>query len=349
MGELPLEAGKFVYVVDVEEVSYRPPFLPRGNEVSMVNGRISPNGQFVATWMWFSGDNHETIVFNNQGELIYSGATTQVNIGNVYWLGNEQVLTFARTRPAYFRIDPFRHEYIYLEAPSYGRVDPNVAFLRSLNSLYFLTYDGRYLYDLYKPIYDLVLDEPVTRENFRWGVAASNSHQLISIERDETDDEGEDSVYVYDFDMDTITQILTLMPGRYTISVNSSWSPDQALVASTHTYTYDVEPFDFHRVELLQLNTSEIVSTCLGLYFELLELDGKTFASRTNITRPDFAWSRDSRYLAMQGVLEGEDMEESFGVYIYDTQTDDIYLVHHGRADIIGWMASPDQEAGAGG
>jgi hypothetical protein len=48
----------------------------------------------------------------------------------------------------------------------------------------------------------------------------------------------------------------------------------------------------------------------------------------------------------MQGVLEGEDMEESFGVYIYDTQTDDIYLVHHGRADIIGWMASPDEPTG---
>jgi hypothetical protein len=296
--------------------------------------------------MWFSGDNHETIVFDNQGELIYSGATTQINIGNVYWLGNEQVLTFARTRPAYFRIDPFRHEYIYLEVPSYGRVDPNVAFLRSLNSLYFLTYDGRYLYDLYKPIYDLVLDEPVTRENFRWGVAASNTHQLISIERDETDDEGEISVYIYDFDADTLTFVATFIPPRqYQFDFESSWSPDQSLLASIHRFPS--EQVAFRRVELLHVNTGEFNSTCLGLYFELRELNGTPYAG--NKVAPDFAWSRDSRYLAMQGVLEGADMEESLGVYIYDTQTDDIYLVHHGRADIIGWMASPDQEAGAGG
>jgi hypothetical protein len=314
----------------------------------MVNGRISPNGQFVATWMWFSGNNHETIVFDNQGTLIYSGTTTQNNTRDVFWLGNEQVLSFFRDRnqASYYLTDPFGLEYTYITPED----STSASFLTSLYRLpIHLTYDGRYLYNVEHVVYDFVLDEPVTRENFRWGVAASNTHQLINIERGETDDEGEDSVYVYDFDMDTITQILTLMPGRNTISVNSSWSPDQALVASTHTYTYVVEPFDFHRVVLLQLNTSDIVSTCLGLYFELLELDGKTFASSSNIKRPDFAWSRDSRYLAIQGVLEGEDMEESLGVYIYDTQTDDIYLVHHGRADIIGWMASPDQEAGAGG
>jgi hypothetical protein len=338
MGELPLEAGKFVYVVDVEEVSYRPPFLPRGNEVSMVNGRISPNGQFVATWMWFSGNNHETIVFDNQGTLIYSGTTTQNNTRDVFWLGNEQVLSFVRDRnqASYYLTDPFGLEYTYITPED----STSASFLTSLYRLpIHLTYDGRYLYNVEHVVYDFVLDEPVTRENFRWGVAASNTHQLISIERDETDDEGEISVYIYDFDADTLTFVATFIPPRqYQFDFESSWSPDQSLLASIHRFPS--EQVAFRRVELLHVNTGEFNSTCLGLYFELRELNGTPYAG--NKVAPDFAWSRDSRYLAMQGVLEGADMEESLGVYIYDTQTDDIYLVHHGRADIIGWMASPD-------
>jgi hypothetical protein len=59
---------------------------------------------------------------------------------------------------------------------------------------------------------------------------------------------------------------------------------------------------------------------------------------------PDFAWSRDSRYLALYGALEGETDRETGSVYIYDTLENQIYEVYEGFSDIVGWMASPENE-----
>jgi hypothetical protein len=54
------------------------------------------------------------------------------------------------------------------------------------------------------------------------------------------------------------------------------------------------------------------------------------------------SWSRDGRYLAAYGVLEGETDRETGSVYIYDTLENQIYEVYRGQADIIGWMANPE-------
>ena len=50
-------------------------------------------------------------------------------------------------------------------------------------------------------------------------------------------------------------------------------------------------------MEILDLETGIALPTCLG-----------------NAT--DFASSPDSRYFALQGVIEGQDMDESLGVYV---------------------------------
>ncbi len=318
------------------KIAIAEPYVPPTGVVSIVNGRISPNGQYIATWMQNHDYTANTVVFNQQGELIYSGATTLGGLRDVYWLGNDKLLSFRRGDQAYFLIDPFRREYTYFEAPSYGQENSPTAFLSSIRPPFRLTYDGRYLYDRDKAIYDFVLDEPLSRDNFRWGVPAFNTQQIIGLEyADDPDRETrEATVFIYDFDTDIITEVLTFTPGSYKFGYYSRWSPDQTQLAGY----FLGEDFDFHHISLLQLDSGEILDTCLGIYFEIKEFEGTRFED--NYYRPDFAWSRDGRYLAVRAVVERQDREESFGVYIYDTHTTDIYEVHRGQADIVGWMSN---------
>jgi hypothetical protein len=48
--------------------------------------------------------------------------------------------------------------------------------------------------------------------------------------------------------------------------------------------------------------------------------------------------------LGSPSALEGETDQETGNVYIYDTLENQIYEVYEGFADIVGWMASPENE-----
>jgi hypothetical protein len=147
------------------------------------------------------------------------------------------------------------------------------------------------------------------------------------------------NVNIYDFDRDSLSQTITFKPETFIGSgLPNSWSPNEILWAFVLSYS-DEDLTSFRRIELLQLETGEIQRTCFGLYYTI---KGAGDSKYVNYDYPtDFAWSRDSRYMALTGVLEGEDMNETYGVYIYDTQTSEIYEVYRGRADIVGWMANP--------
>jgi hypothetical protein len=315
--------------------------------------QLSPNGFYIAGEYIRDGDPniHPVAILNHSEELIYLGAQSKANILKIQWLGNERLLSFVQipsgseAAVAYFVIDPFNREYTYFQPsrtpPFYYELPDRIVPIGG----YEFTYDGRYLFSGRQPMYDFELDQPLLLENLPEGVPALNSHRLIGVDYEAYRNEGFYPVYIYDFDTDDIIQPISFQPSSE-ISGNYSWSPNEALFA--YTLYYSNEDLDsFRRLELLDLDSGDIRPTCFGLK-PIIGGEGELQFVR-GFSSPDFAWSRDSRYLAMQGVLEGQDMEESLGVYIYDTQTDDIYLVHHGRADIIGWMASPDQEADTGG
>ncbi len=337
------QAGKLVFVGNVDGTFE--PFIVAPDEISMVNGALSPTGDYVASYMVTEDNIFQTVVFNNQGEVIYMGTPTQARIRRLAWLSNE-VLAFISSglegQATYFQIDPFRQQYVHV-TPATGfsnHTDSEESFFyHFFQRLNFATYDGRYWYDLENALYDFTLQRPLTVNNFRPGIPSSSSHQIIGIDYDHQED-GNDQVYVFDFDTDTLTYVATLPQAAFRRLDDTSWSFDQRWLAYAYDYSSGAEETRFRRIELLHLDGGEIIPTCLGMFFELREYQGTAFVGNRFST--DFAWSRDSRYLALQGVLEGEDPDESLGVYIYDTQTSDIYEVYRGRADIIGWMAHPD-------
>lgn len=348
---LPAEVGNFIYRDSIGAIiSTNPHFSIK--EVLGGDTQISPNGEFLAATNSADGQTTLTEVFNYTGELIYSGAPSDASIVDVRWLKNEKIMSFFVKRVArdplsvvggsefnfgYFLIDPFSQQYTFIlpppEPPFYTE-PPSKPFIEGL---YEFTYDGRYLYND-KPIFDFEVNQPLTLQNFRWGIPAIKSHRLISVDYATYRSEGKYPVYTYDFDNDTLVQVTTFKSqaeiyGNY----ENSWSPDETLWGYALAYPNE-DITSFRRVELLQLETGEIRQTCLGLFYKI---EGSGNLQYTNGGySPQFAWSRDGHYLALTGVLEGEDMNETFGIYLFDTQTSDIYEVYRGRANIVGWMAN---------
>jgi hypothetical protein len=275
------------------------------------------------------------LVFDQKGHIIYDGAPIQ-GFRQAYWLGDDHIVSLGysltgrdpRLRSYFettvFIIDPFARTYTSFvpkhDSLFYVGDDPNM--------LYQITYDGRYL--VVGDAFDFETQQVVKRKNYKQlGIPSSTSHNFLMFDYSTqlhnfpTDRiPGPHPVQVYNLDTDTLTQVSSLDIDRpiATGTLANSWSPDETQWA----YMLDVGNEKVsHPVTLLNLISGKTTSTCLEL------------------GAVDLAWSRDSRYLALQGVLEGQDMEKSFGVYIYDTQTSEIYEVYQGHANIIGWMANP--------
>jgi|GEM_PF-1980055 len=318
---------------------------------------ISPDGSHIAQVV--SEDSvHSTAVYNSNLRLIYSGASSALGNYTVeHWLGNEQILTFV-LKPegsdnpdtfsiestyaiGYYIVSPFDNSYVYNEPlPSYS--ERNTVRFGSLPRYQF-TYDGRYMIALPLVMYDFFDQRIIERENWQGGLASSTSYNFLYIDQNSFEYSSTDPVLsphqvnVYNIETDT-PEIIARLDIDRPIDFQG-WSPDENYLAYVLDYGSEIVA---RPIEILDLDSNEQIGTCFSAYSEIKTRTGANERYVDFVYPPRFAWSRDSRYLALQGVLEGEDPDESLGVYIYDTQTSDIYEVYRGRADIIGWMAHPD-------
>lgn len=313
----------------------------------LFNGKVSPNGLHLANR---GVENNVNVVriLQSSGEVLYVGAPSEANIRSLHWLNDERIIAFTLFREGrgggntefgfgYFIVEPFNQEYTYYE-PSrdsafYTQI-PDKAFVEGT---YRLTYDGHYLFNSNRAIYNFEKEEALNLNNYRWGIPSIASHRLISVDHDVYRVDGYYPVYIYDFDSDKISQLLNFMPDTEIVdSYENSWSPDETYWFYTLEYS-NSNVDSFRRIEYLDLKNGDIQQTCLGLLTYMSGEGELRYVS--GLSAPDFAWSRNGRYLALMGAVEGKDINESFGLYLYDTETNNIYLVHQGDADIIGWMA----------
>lgn len=373
--KLPLEAGELLYIAynnnipDPNPTGVRSALDAFNPQFSNVTGwEISPNGMYLAGTRSPDPESNvrEVVVFDRSGQLVYTGASAPGG-GRTFWLGNDQLVRFVYTptsrdprlrtyfRLTYFIIDPFAATYTSFH-PAYGRNnDPFFYFGNDPIMDFILTYDGRYILVPMRGAFDFVEQERIELSNFVRNIPSTTSYRFLVVDYSQYNyldpiEEQTHPVAVYDFDTDAASQISTMTVERPVNIHNNSWSPNEQMWAYDLNYRSEIT---FRQIYIHLLNSGESVSTCLGRYYETRLLprfdanrtpipdSGDPYAS--DIVPPDFAWSRDSRYLAVQGVLEGQDMDESLGVYVYDTQTGDIYEVYRGRADIVGWMANPNE------
>ena len=358
--ELGLQAGELLYNVSADSQDSQATrlrtifgsFTPSIADVYF--GRISPNGlYFVAPYRG------EVVVFDRSGQLIYRGASSGGS-GTINWLGNDRILRLNYTftgrdsrlrsyfRLSYYIIDPFARSYIVYQPP-YDEYERPFFYAgdRPLELYHLgntLTYDGRYMLTIGRGAFDFHTQQVIDLENAQIGVPSMTSHRFLVVDYNSFDhieptEEQVHPIQIYDIDTDTLQQIATVTTERLMDVYENSWSPDEERWAYGLNFGDEIV---FRPISIFDLSTGESTLTCLGRYYhtDSVVING-TYYGR-GAQSPDFAWSRDSRYLALQGVLEGEDPDESLGVYIYDTQTSDIYEVYRGRADIIGWMAHPD-------
>ncbi len=318
---------------------------------------ISPDGLHIAGSYIpdFTSNVSEVVVFNRSGQVVYQGASS-AGAGDIHWLKNDEIVKLAYIRSprdsslkSYFQttifiIDPFKQTFTTYtpdyDSFFYDNDNPIMAFQR--------TYDGRYMLSAQGTAYDFVEAQIVELENYRYGVPSLSSHKFLVFDYSslnnlpQTRISGPHPVLLYNLESDSLREVSSLATDRPVniYAFDNSWSPDENLWAYIQDYEHEIV---FRPIEILQLSSGEKQSTCFGQFYttDISAFSKETFA--TGVRLPDFAWSRDSRYLAMQAVIKGqdmEDMEESFGVYIYDTQTAEIYEVYRGQAGIVGWMSN---------
>lgn len=362
--ELPSEAGMLLYRSDTGEVVAAHDSF-RHDQANKYEGgfTLSPNGEYLAltasdgTFNWVE-------VRSRNNSLIYSGAPARGNILRLHWLGDEQLIALVLKSVhrdlacnlcvgtgtvAYFVIDPFAKTYTYVEprhtVPFYdGRWSV-------FESNYDFTYDGHYLFNT-RVLFDFAANQPlviqggyystdtqqVAFQNFQPGIPAANAYRTLHFDSDQSGDTPEVAFSIYDFDTDTVTPLTTLSPGADIGSV--SWSPDETRIAYQLSYARE-DVTSSRRIELARLDTGAIHSTCFSRPYEVKDyvVNGEVIGSyAVQTVSSDFEWSRDSRYLALRASIDGS--ADSAGIYVYDTQTDDVYQVQLGTADIIGWMAA---------
>lgn len=329
--------------------------------------QISPNGQYFSFTRREEGIS-TTLVYNSDFQIIFEGASRTLE-GNSHWLGNEIVIALVARRRAYdvtveiYYIDPFAREYRHFIP---NDQHPFLVNRGRDTSIFYSTisYDGRYYCSFFGCGYGYDFQtNSIFNVNAPGGlqILSSSSDRLITSAYDTSKYNGgqraeataDTDIWVYNFATDTQTQVGSLaIESPLDIYANQNgWSPDERMWALALDYGDEIM---FQRLLLLDLESGQHTPLCLGRYYSIeyapaFDAQGNVIPNLDvpfvyGVSSPDFTWSRDSRYLALQGVLEGEDIDESLGVYIYDTQTGDIYQAYQGRADIIGWMASPDTE-----
>jgi hypothetical protein len=307
--------------------------------------RISPDGLWV-TSLELDEERQIQVVTRDvrRGAEIFSTHPEDQRITDFAWLSNTEYLTIVGYPRfqfyAYSIINPFTGDIRFVHP-----VDPYLTQQFGTNSdplfpgempglAHNISPDGHYLITAgtNNRIFEFASREFLVLENLRDGIWSYTSDRMISIDIvgngmlgfEET---GELSVYIYDVSEDAVENVASVLrsPGEFIYITPYSWSPNEESVALTHNF-YS-EPYSYS-ADILNLTTNEVLDLCIV----------GTGEWQHNF---DFFWSRDSRYLALYGQLVGEERETG-SVYIYDTQTGDIYEVYRGSADIVGWMSNPD-------
>jgi WD40 repeat protein len=346
---LPAQSGHLIYLqgefLQLHNIiaSTSPDF----QDVTLISVRasqLSPNGEWLASLEYDGTTSISDVIVTRDiyGEVIFATRPEQQGLNDITWLGNEEILTIVVQYPgdrwAYSIIDPFTRQvrfvyprtFLWTLQPDY---DLTPLFPDTLpGGVQSFSPDGQYLYATgTSMLYDLQTAEKLDLENVQGDVWAYSSDQLIFLDPDSQFVAGESiAVLVYDISTDNVRQIATVSiaeADRIGIYPNS-WSPDEQFLALT--YWFRDTPFS-HRTEILDLDTGNVINACFRGTGEWHH-------------HFDFAWSRDSRYLALYGALEGETDQETGNVYIYDTLENQIYEVYEGFADIVGWAVNPENE-----
>jgi hypothetical protein len=352
---VPGEAGQLLYVDGILE---RQTVLRSTSEtfasIEVSNSWISlsPDGYWAAWHDW--DQNSDLVVHAVTGEQQYRVSVVppgwRTTLGTPMWLNNEEILSDTPTPFAFPHsiTNPFTGEVRFVmpfaDAGSYDaegnfvqefETDPLLPFWEGdpfrispdgRYALYYHTWtDHRVIYDIVEKTeirrFELILRPRGISAQLHW---LPNSRQILY--SGSPDNFESYALYIYDFEEDTHTQIADVFPEHISIGWEANWSPNEEYFA----YGIDVptESPRIFQLQILNLDTSEITSLCFT------GDRGHEF---------DFAWSRDSRYLAFRGTPIGEDLTEVRGIHVYDTEEEIIYQVYEGGiTSIVGWAVDPD-------
>jgi hypothetical protein len=342
--ELPRSAGQLIYLHDgggfaFENLDSTNPVFQANVSQYAYKTRISPNGMWIASLELNVENDAFAITRNVMGEITYSTELDSNRIFNFVWLGDDQYLTIA----GYPQFRFYAHsiiihltgeiQFVYPEflAESQG-ADATIPLFEDTipGGGQNFSRDGRYIL-AGRDIYDMQMGkflEPIETGGGYW---ASASDQLIFLDPS-TDQIAGEPIFVeaYDITTDTVRRLgMILVTEGEVVALfnNGGWSPDERFVALNYWFP---DMMYSHTAKILDLENGELIDACIrGLEEPLHHFD--------------FAWSRDSRYLALYGALAGETDRETGSVYIYDTLENHIYEVYEGFADIVGWAVHPEQ------
>ncbi len=318
-------------------------FSPIEIEGLHLESRISPNERWIA---WLTADRYTdegTIkVREIYDDLAYS-TTVNKDIQHMFWLNDNELLTVLVPSgvwpPLFYAetvLNPFTGEQrTVLPRLTAGKdVTTDPFFPIDDNSDYFeISPSGRYalkyhLGDSYS-FYDTSTGERVRHiEGILAGnlVWSSSSDQLIFYGRDLANSDNEKGIYSYDVERDVVSFVSDLSPEESFVLEERSWSPNQKYVALGK----NTKPLGKQILAILDTSNGEVIETCLT-----------NFHTDKSFETFDFAWSKDSRYLALYGLASSAD--DSGAIYIYDVAEGHILRLTEDhevpqRRAIIGWV-----------
>jgi hypothetical protein len=308
---------------------------------------LSPNGLWLTAIIVDDNNERTMITYDHFGVPIffYQSGEDYSNIRTLQWLGNSEYLTIKlgpnNEMRAHSIVNPFTEaiQFVFPEIPAWlnptVETDPLFPEEQSIFGYRFtISPSGRYaLIDqrVDSIIYDLDTKAVLSVQNLEgiiWSPWSPSSDKALSVDIMDTDNSTIVQLYLYNIENDETDSLLELdLPISESVGFigTSGWSFNERYLALVK---WSGDPQQ-SIVNVLEISNGTLSPTCLRY------ISGSV---------PDFAWSRDSRYLALYGALEGETDRETGSVYIYDTLENQIYEVYEGFSDIVGWMASPENE-----
>ncbi|MEQ8677114.1 MAG: hypothetical protein RLP44_29720 [Aggregatilineales bacterium] len=178
---------------------------------------------------------------------------------------------------------------------------------------------SRYIFDVEQGIQLPTENIPeISDVDVVWSSDSEYVYGVVSIESSQ-------SIVQYNVGEDRVEQIFN------TDLLNLSISSSQTSGIFLPTYTTPENYLAFQimgnsqneGVKLLDLTTNSVQNTCIKVE-----------------NRAAF-WSQNGRYLAIYGMLNNSIEDYSNGIYVFDTQTEDIFQIYEGEAVIVGWAQNP--------
>jgi hypothetical protein len=353
--DLPRSAGQLIYIKQTISIDYEvfTALLSTNEAFQSISEGFVPEAHLSPNGMWLTAivvnDNNERtmITYDHFGVPIffYQPGEDYSNVRTLQWLGNSEYLTIKlgpnNEMRAHSIVNPSTEavQLVFPEIPAWlnptVETDPLFPEEQSIFGYRFtISPSGRYaLIDqrVDSIIYDLDTKAVLSVQNLEdivWSPWSPSSDKALSIDITDTDNSTIVQLYVYGIENHESDILIELdLPISESVGFigTSGWSFDERYMA---LIKWSDDPQQ-RIVNILEISTGTLSPTCLRYISGLA---------------PDFAWSRDSRYLALYGALAGETDRETGSVYIYDTLENHIYEVYEGFADIVGWAVHPENE-----